>query len=81
MIASHKTLVNVPISRNLINAYWKSHNAYKIALDKSKQQKTNAALLGKRQLPVINEVSQMKENKKKLEDKQQQTEKMILEGT
>jgi len=41
-IASHKSLGNVPISRNLINEYRKSHSAYKIALDKSKQQQTNS---------------------------------------
>jgi len=39
------------------------------------QQKTSAALLGKRKLPFVDEVSQMKEKKKKLEGKQQQAEK------
>jgi len=53
VIASHKSLVNVPINRNLINAYQKSHSAYMIALDEAKQQKTSAALLGKGQLPIV----------------------------
>jgi len=88
VITSNKSLVNVPISRNLINAYRKSHSTYKITLDKPKQQKKGVALLlgscgyieGKQQLPVV-EVSQMKEKKKKLEDRPQLAENMISDGT
>jgi len=46
VIASHKSLVNVPISRNLIfNACRKSHSGYKIALNKWMQQKTKCRTL------------------------------------
>jgi len=50
-------------------------------MDKSKQQQTNEVLFRKRQLPIDDEVSQLKVKQKKLEEKQQQAVKMILEGT
>ncbi len=81
VIRKYDSIVNIPISRNLISAYRNAYKEYKSALDKEKETKVKVAALVKRNLPMDDDASQLKSRKLELEEKQQQAEKLIAEGT
>jgi hypothetical protein len=81
VITSCGSILNIPITPALISAYRNAHKQYKQALEEEKTEKAKEALLGKRKMPVDDAVSQIKVKKLEWEEKQQQAEKLVSEGT
>ena len=81
VIAKYSSVVNIPITKALLSEYRKAHSEYKIALDKTKIAKEQKSNLGKRKLPLNDVASQIASKKLAFENKQQQAEKMVTEGT
>lgn len=76
------SITNIPITPVLLKEYRNAHKAYKLALEKEKDETTKNMVHGKRQLMTDeNSVTELCARKREWEEKQHQAEKLIAEGT
>ena len=82
VINRYGSIMNIPITPSLQSTYRNSHRKYTEALENAKAQIANQSVLGKRKLPLEDYRDYMTQTKKReWEQKQQQAEKLICEGT
>jgi hypothetical protein len=81
VVSRHKSLASIPITPSLLMEFRNAHKSYKEAIEKQKMEKSQAAALGKRKLPIEDASRELKAKKKEWEDKQTQAEKLVSEGT